>query len=283
MNYRFERTRHGYLLFDADDTFVGRALDLYGEYSWAEVQVLEQMADECVMHRGRAPVVLEAGSHIGTLTVPLARRASQMYCFEPQRLAFQMLCANLAMNGILNVSARQAVVGDSCGTHPVPTVAPFPDGTVNSGGLQLRGQTEGEVVPMVTVDSLQCDFDLIRADIEDMEIELLRGAIETINRCRPIMMLEANHQVQSDEILEFLHDFDYECYWHFPPLFQDANFKGRAENEFFKGCVALNLLCVPRETKVELQGFAQARVGDEALEVGRAQWRKYAQAIGLSA
>lgn len=282
MNYRFENTRHGYMLYDAHDTFIGRALDLYGEYSWAEVMVLEQMVEECLLHRGRLPVVLEAGSHIGTLTLPLARRASQMYCFEPQRLVFQMLCANLAMNGILNVSARQAVIGATCGHHPVPTVAAFPDGTVNSGGLQLRGQVDGEMVPMVSVDSLECDFDLIRADIEDMEIDLVRGAVGTINRCRPIMMLEANQRAQSDGLLEALHDLDYDCCWHFPPLYQDSNFKGNTTNEFFQGCVSLNLLCTPREAKIKLQGFAKAHVGDDALEVGRAQWRKHAESLGLT-
>jgi FkbM family methyltransferase len=270
------------MLFDAHDTFIGRALDLYGEYSWAEVMVLEQMADECLLHRGRAPVVLEAGSHIGTLTLPMARRASQVYAFEPQRLVFQMLCANLAMNGILNASARQAVIGAGVGSMVVPVVEAFPDGTTNSGGLQLKLATEGDQVPMVSVDSLEGDFDLIRADIEDMEIDLLRGAVETINRCRPIMMLEANHRAQSDELLTLLSDLDYECFWHFPPIYQDDNHKKNSTNDFFQGCVSLNLLCTPRESRIELEGFAKARIGDEALEVGRRQWREYSESIGVS-
>ena len=55
-------------------------------------------------------VVLDVGANIGAHTLYLSRKRSVrggvVVAYEPQRVIHQMLCANLALNGIVNVRTR---------------------------------------------------------------------------------------------------------------------------------------------------------------------------------
>ncbi|WP_334164906.1 FkbM family methyltransferase [Phenylobacterium sp.] len=103
------QTRHGPMLAFRGDRFITACLEAYGEFSYAEWLLLEQMA------KPGLPVV-EAGANIGLHTVPLARRCAPatLYAFEPQQRVFQALCANLALNDLGNVVA----LPDACGAEP---------------------------------------------------------------------------------------------------------------------------------------------------------------------
>jgi FkbM family methyltransferase len=99
--------------------------------------------------------------------------------FEPQRISFQTLCANLALNHCRNVRAFNAALGRENGHILVPSRDPTKIN--NFGGVPLAGATEGESVELMKLDRIQfnkCDF--IKVDIEGMEAEFLEGAKETI-------------------------------------------------------------------------------------------------------
>src|ERR1700736_4624146 len=100
--YQLVNTRHGIMLANPNDTYVGQALMQYGEYGEIEAQFLLQLVN-C------PGVVVEVGANIGSHTVALARRAAaveaQVVALEPQPVVVQNLCANLALNGIQNVRA----------------------------------------------------------------------------------------------------------------------------------------------------------------------------------
>ena len=65
----YEDCRYGTFLCPPD-TFIGRALEAYGEYSQFEADLL------CSLLKP-GDIVFEAGAHVGTLTVPLARAADR--------------------------------------------------------------------------------------------------------------------------------------------------------------------------------------------------------------
>ena len=91
MGYEILTTYHGPMIFNSDDIYVGRAFRELGQYSGEEVSLLCSLLEP-------DSVVVEAGAHIGTMTVPMAKKCAVIFAFEPQRLVFQMLCANLALN-----------------------------------------------------------------------------------------------------------------------------------------------------------------------------------------
>src|SRR5216684_8160846 len=152
---RLKRCREGAMLYNMNDKFIGRALDTYGEISRGEVDLFRQ-----VVHPSMTAV--EVGANIGVHTIPLARLVGphgRLVAFEPQRIVFQMLCANVALNALGNVMAHQSAVGREIGSIVVPLVDYSRPG--NFGGVSLGSAEDGEVVSMVTVDSLDlpaCEF-----------------------------------------------------------------------------------------------------------------------------
>lgn len=96
---RLRSCRHGVMAWLAADPVIGRALDVYGEFAESENALMVRLVRP-------GDTVVDVGGNIGTVTLALAERVGaggQVHVFEPQRLVFQLLCANLALNGITNV------------------------------------------------------------------------------------------------------------------------------------------------------------------------------------
>ena len=233
--------RYGKMLYNVNDSYIGRSMEVYGEYSDGEVQIFR--------HLVRAgDVVVEGGSNIGAHTVPLAQLAGEtgmVLAFEPQRLVFQTLCANIALNSLTNVWPAQAALGATEGIlrahHFDPRVKN------NFGGMSLSIPGTGEeaaVIPLDEVAPTRCR--LIKLDVEGMELEALRGASEVIRRFRPILYLEADWPGKSDALIAHIRSLDYRMFWHEPFMFSPLNFRGNQTN-LFDRIVSRNLLCVPSE------------------------------------
>jgi len=100
--------------------FIGKSLEVYGEWSHGEVDLLSKLLRP-------DDNVIEIGSNIGAHTVFIARdicSSGIVYAFEPRRLLFQMLCVNIALNGLTNVFAYQKAIGREAGSvkeGPPPT------------------------------------------------------------------------------------------------------------------------------------------------------------------
>ncbi len=226
--------RHGRFSFPAQDQYVGRALDLYGEWSEREVGLVRSLT-------GPGSCVIEVGSNIGSHTVPIARhvgRSGMVVAFEPQRVIFQLLCANLVANRLFNVRALQAAGGRMPGSTLVPEI---PIGSDYNFGAVRVGSTEGTAVPVVTIDSLALPrVDFIKIDAEDHEPAVLLGALDTLERFAPPVLLEYNHHMRPavNRVLRLL---DWRCWYFDEPLFNPSNFRGRSDN-LLGPYVSLNLL-----------------------------------------
>ncbi len=234
--------RTGPLLYNKNDRYIGRGLAKYGEFSFGEQELFRKIVRP-------GAVVVEVGANYGAHTVLLSQLVGGVglvFAFEPQRLVFQTLCANLALNQCSNVYAYQVAVGAKNGRITVPELDPRGTGT-SFGSLSLIGAPEGGDTPLVTVDGLgllRCD--LLKVDVEGMEIEVLTGALHTIKKFRPLLYLENDREDRSELLLKLVRSFDYEVRPHTPPLFNPDNFAGDSEN-IFENIVSLNILCLPSE------------------------------------
>jgi FkbM family methyltransferase len=104
-----------------------------------------------------------------------------VFAFEPQRLVFQSMVANVALNALLNVHTLHAGLGAAPGSIKVPVLNP--EKGHNFGGFSIDGHDSGESVAVQTVDSLQLRrCRLLKVDVEGMESEVLEGARDTIAR-----------------------------------------------------------------------------------------------------
>eukprot|EP01026_Neomeris_dumetosa_P069058 TRINITY_DN68049_c0_g1_i8.p2 TRINITY_DN68049_c0_g1~~TRINITY_DN68049_c0_g1_i8.p2 ORF type:complete len:104 (-),score=4.20 TRINITY_DN68049_c0_g1_i8:1-312(-) len=61
-----KNTRHGVMMFNKNDLYVGRSLDLYGEYGEGQTEIMRQMVKP-------RDVVVDVGAFIGTMTLFLAQ------------------------------------------------------------------------------------------------------------------------------------------------------------------------------------------------------------------
>jgi FkbM family methyltransferase len=251
---RRKACRHGEMVFNIHDAYIGRSLDLYGEFSEGEAEVFRQVVKP-------TNIVVEVGANIGPHTVLLAQLTGPqglVLAFEPQRIVFQALCANLALNSILHVDARQQAVGAKPGELLVPAIDYSQEG--NFGGLELGKWQAGERVQVVTLDSLNlARCDLLKIDVEGMEKSVLEGATATLARLRPPIYVENDRPDKSAELIRYLDGLSYAMYWHAPPMFNPGNFFGNATN-VFGNVVSLNMLCVHKDIPHNLADFQRVEV-----------------------
>lgn len=204
----------------------------------------------------------DIGANIGTHTLALARLVGQqglVFAFEPQRIVFQTLCANMALNSLDNVHCINSAVDETSGT--LRLFDPDPHVPNNFGGVQLAMITgapqAAPVERLVLDDFLNTDrLKLIKIDVEGMEAEVLRGARRTLARFKPILYVENDSVDKSPELVSLLEDSGYRCYWHLPGYASSNNYFESTEQMFPVAFVdrgdtyldaigvAVNLLCV---------------------------------------
>ena len=218
------------MLYSTKDIYIGRSLDLYGEFSEGEVHFFGQ-----VLQPGM--VAIDVGANIGCHTVFMAKRVGPggaVIALEPQRIIHQMLCANVDLNWLLNVRALHAAAGTEDGGIAVPDID---YGTEGKDGKQVR---------VATIDGLALPAcHLLKADVEGMEADVIRGATETIKAHCPALYVENDRREKSPDLIELLLGLDYRRYWHFTRLFNPDNFPGEAENEFGE-VISMNMIGMPK-------------------------------------
>ena len=258
---RLKQCRHGMMLYNIHDAYVGRSLDQYGEFSEGEVDLLRQFVKP-------GHVILDVGANIGAHTVWMAQAVGAtgiVLAFEPQRIVYQTLCANLALNSITNVHCFHAAVGKAPGQIIVPPLDY--SRTNNFGGLELGGYRHGEMVPTLNIDGLNLPkCDLLKIDVEGMEQEVLQGAVQVIAARSPTLYVENDRKEKATSLIRFIDDLGYNMYWHTPALYNPNNFTGNSQNVFGR-VVSMNMLCLPKTRTQQvawLHAVAVPAVGAEA-------------------
>ena len=173
----------------------------------------------------------------------------------------QILCANVALNGLENVRARHAALGAEPGQSIVPGIDYEKGG--NSGGLELGKYEQGERVAVETIDALNlkaCHF--IKIDVEGMENEVLDGAADTLARHQPVRYVENARRERAAELIERLMRAEYRLFWHLPPLFNPDNHFGNPEN-VFGGLLSRNMFCLPKGSPLNVTNFTEITSPDE--------------------
>lgn len=232
-------TRHGAMLYHRLDTYIGGSIDRYGEFSPDESDFLCSLV-------GPGSIVLDGGANIGALTIPLARAVGplgKVVAIEPQRLTYQALCGNAALNSLRNVEALRVALGRAPGQLLVPELDLLQPNNV--GGLELGRHTQGEKVPVVRIDDLGLPgLTLLKLDIEGAERSALAGAKRTIKQFQPMLYVEADRDEHRAGLVADLRALHYRLFWHTPPLFRRHNWRGTEANAF-GDIVSINILAVP--------------------------------------
>ena len=137
-------------------------------------------------------VVLDVGANIGFYALIEASRVKHVYAIEPVKYNFDLLIKNIKLNKCQNVSTYHTAIGGSNGVTKIYTSKRCNWATIVPEEQRYGEYVErfnkfkkgSEEVPISTLDKFVEEFeikpDLIRMDVEGAEIDIIGGAMDTI-------------------------------------------------------------------------------------------------------
>lgn len=263
MNYLGKlNTKHGSFNFCHFDEYIGMALREYGEFSEIELSLMEKF----IM---KGDVVLDIGANIGCFTVPFSKKVGnkgKVLAFEPQKFIYELLKKNIDCNEIKNTTIFNNAVGKNHKSFELEEFDYSKLGNFggiglgenydNSGIASTKNSKKYKIKTLTLHDFLylkKCNF--IKIDVELMEMEVLKGGIDFINKFRPIMWIE-NHSYYPNQINKFLLSNNYNSYWAPTRVYNPGNYFINDANHY-KEIITINTIAIPKELnkKYVLEGF----------------------------
>jgi FkbM family methyltransferase len=184
--------------------------------------------DELGFHRTlhRPGTLLDVGAHDGAFALPFAALPdSRVLAFEPLPAAFARLRAAFGDPPPAHVELRQEALGDRDGeavlAMPVLDGAPQEQWASTAKGYGALGEPRVAerrfAVPLRRLDGFGLrDLTAVKLDAEGAEYEVLRGARETLLRCRPVLSVEIEERHRPGStwaVPAFLDALGYDTYW----------------------------------------------------------------------
>jgi FkbM family methyltransferase len=164
-------------------------------------------------------VFIDVGANLGSYTIPLAQHVGPLgtvISFEPFRWLYQMLNANVAANGLMNCWTYQVALSDeptrlslmqpNLRYFSSPGGVRYEDQPTNFSSESVRQMYDtewgNELVDAWRLDDIvqtssppfarrqSLQVDLIKIDVEGMELRVLKGAIRVLKELKPIVWVE---------------------------------------------------------------------------------------------
>lgn len=195
--------------------------------------------DQYFQHHTLQPgdVVIDIGAHIGCFAVPAARAvgaSGHVYACEAIPTTSVALQHTIEANGLQNVTVVNRGLGSTAGSATFSV----------SGGSSAHGDLGGAggdraTVEMGTLDALVQEYglervDFLKIDVEGWEVEVLRGAVKTIQTHRPVIEMAAYHKPDDLQVLPaLLREIEpaYELTWDPHPTWADLDILARVPNK----------------------------------------------------
>lgn len=164
-------------------------------------------------------VCFDVGANLGYFSILMSRLVGNdghVVAFEPMPDTFEVLEENIRINGLQNVVAVAAAVGDRSGSIELLSQ---PDQrftkTASVVGYRLEGAAQKTSVRSIRLDELIADGerspDLIKIDVEGGEFGVLNGARELLSKRRPTLIVEIHGwgSEASQQVLKLLDELGY--------------------------------------------------------------------------
>jgi FkbM family methyltransferase len=222
-------TEHGALIINRLDYQPGVSNQLFdsGMHEPFEVNSILELLELRRKYYGDGVFAIDCGANVGVHTLEWSKLMTDwgwVLAIEAQERLYYALAGNVALNNCFNVQAIRAAVGNTDGILKIPKLDHFQPARHGSLELKERPGTEfvGQKVnydpasmvptPALRLDSLSLSrIDLIKIDVEGMELETLQGAEASLQKHKPILIVEI---IKSDrpQLFEFLNRFGYSIY-----------------------------------------------------------------------
>jgi FkbM family methyltransferase len=151
-------------------------------------------------------IVWDVGAHIGFFSLLTARLVGEggiVHAFEPSQINRDRLETSLRLNDERRVRVHPFAVSGEGGQQPL-----YGEGSTASlapnGGIVNR-------VECRTLDDLLAELgppDFVKLDVEEVELDCLRGGIELCSRVRPILMIELHREGDMSKARRLLRGYE---------------------------------------------------------------------------
>lgn len=235
--------RYGVMMVQEKDKVIGLSLRAYGEWAQHEIDFLLSFLQPGM-------VVVDVGANIGAHTLAFADKVGStghVISFEPEITNYHMLAGNVALNELQHVTTFNAAVGPEAGYCRVQRYDPAFEGNFGMVRTDPEEERGTHVVRQMSIDDLNLQVcHLIKADVEGAELRVLSGATVTIERCKPVLYLEANQPDVVHRVLAFVQDvLGYTAHWHVTPQFNAQNFNAEPMQLWPNANPEFALVCTP--------------------------------------
>jgi len=166
----------------------------------------------------KGDIVIDVGAHRGIYTYHLKKIVGNLglvYSIEPQIFYFNYLRS--AFRKSRNVNIINAAAFDRITTMPI--FIPVHNGQLATGGASLKKMSainNKTVVKTMKIDNLNLvKCNLIKIDVEGSELAVIRGALNTLDKCRPILLIELDYGLAGSELMQtvqILKKYRYKAY-----------------------------------------------------------------------
>ena len=191
------QTNFGPLILKPGDLITNHVVE-FGDWDSHIIKIANQA-------RSRGKVAIDVGAHFGVLTCAMAEIFSQVHAFEANYDNVRYLYANAALRSygaiqVHNVALYSRNEELSFASNDAQEVEVSNNGksegdyykSSNSGGLMFVAEgTRINTIRAVPLDSYGFkDLGFIKIDCQGADGEVIKGALETIARCKPYIVFE---------------------------------------------------------------------------------------------
>lgn len=154
-------------------------------------------SDHVLNYLGQSVHILDIGANIGQTSLNMFRKQKNkglepvIYAFEPYPRTFEKLQTNISLNKNTGIRPYNMGIGKQKGFLYMMQHSPS-----NSGGFRMTSDKQNNVeVPVISLDEFVSEneisaIDFIKIDVEGFELEVLKGAWQTIRKFRPVIVFE---------------------------------------------------------------------------------------------
>lgn len=181
-------------------------------YRWTmiEIGIPKLLMDTLVELNRPVNNVIHAGGNIGIYALEFAKRAKNVYVFEPANENFSTLSMNCASKD--NIYLYKAALGNE--HKPINVINETDD---QQCGAWKVSNTLGSIPTLMIDDLALNEVSIIHLDIEGYELFALQGATETIKRCKPLIAVELlshsnQYNYSEDELIDYITTLGYNSY-----------------------------------------------------------------------
>ena len=147
------------------------------------------------LHLRSNKTIVTAGANCGAYVRAYAAKFDTVFAFEPDWLNFYCMCYNTPY---FNVKKFNAALGNAPGFCTL-----VDKNKKNCGSYRIKTEAVAEEchIPVMVIDSLKLtSCDMIQLDVEGYEFEALQGGTGTIEKFKPVVVVE-NHKKNVEEFL----------------------------------------------------------------------------------